>query len=66
MKKYMTIGAITGTIITAERLIRMGQCSNENMSDPAFWVGAGIGAVINAVMWPVSVVAEIYNIADGR
>lgn len=67
MKKYMTIGAVVGTMITAERLIRKSDdlFSSEDLTDPGFWIGAAIGAVINAVIWPASLACEIVNIANG-
>ena len=67
MKKYFGIGAIVGLLISVERLGRIpGAYSEEDIGDWRFWIGAIIGWLINAVVWPLTIVYEIADIINGR
>jgi hypothetical protein len=63
MKKYMTIGAVVGTAITVERMVRYRK--ETFGTDKTGWevlgtlIGAQIGNIVNVVLWPVSLVCEV-------
>lgn len=66
MKKYMTIGVFTGLAITIERLGRIPEArSNWDSSELGCWIGAVIAWVINAVTWPLAIVAELVDVIMG-
>ena len=62
---YMTIGAIVGTTVTVERLIRL-RPTKEDYGDSAFWIGTLIGEAFNCATWPLAIVAEIYELVKGE
>ena len=59
LSKYLIIGLIIQIIIIIERVLRK-QIYIE------FYIGAIsailIGSIINIVLWPITILAEIYNI----
>lgn len=70
MKKYMTIGAVVGTAITIERMIRYREetFGTDDTGAELFGtlVGAHIGNLFNIALWPVAVVGEIIELAKGE
>ena len=63
MKKYMTIGAVVGTAITVERMVRYRNetFGTDDTGAEVFGtlVGAHIGNLFNIALWPLAVVGEI-------
>lgn len=72
MKKYLTIGAIVQVIIIGVRTA-LGKTKNAitglDKEDSAYKISFGIGLVIglifNIVLWPIAIIAEIYNTIKG-
>lgn len=68
-KKYLNIGAIVGSAITVERLIRKREeLFGEAKSHDGWWMlgavaGAHWGNMINVLLWPVSLITEIDELA---
>lgn len=64
-KKYLNIGAVVGTAITIERLVRLRkELSEEAIGKDGWWafgglLGAHFGNLINVLLWPVSLITEI-------
>lgn len=71
-KKYMNIGAVVGSAITVERLIRKrDELFDEPEAKDGWWVlgavmGAHWGNLINVVLWPVSLVQEICELTSKK
>ena len=76
LKHYLGIGFIVQCMIIGARL-GMGktqkywkeyECDRYKKS-PIFWIGvilaAMVGSIINIVLWPLSIVSEIYNTKKG-
>ena len=68
MKKYLNIGAVVGTAITIERLVRLRkELSEEANGKDGWWafgglLGAHFGNLINVVLWPVTLAYEVYDL----
>ena len=68
MAKYIIISLIMGLIITAWRVIRMAKFDNDYKIvnwDGALMAGLAVGYAINIVLWPISLVRELYDIGRG-
>ena len=60
--QYITIGIIIQAIIVVERAIRFPEIWTEGYSHLWFWIGFVTTAIYNVMAWPVTIVAETYNI----
>lgn len=61
MKKYLAIGAIVQMLIIVLRwmLGKSRGIFKENKSNMFFWITLFVGAIVNIVFWPISIVSEI-------
>lgn len=68
MKKYLMTGAIVEAFIIGLRWIRgvSRGAIKENKSNVLFWIGCLIAAIINSILWPISIAVEIICIKNGE
>lgn len=66
MKKYLMTGAIVEAFIIGLRWIRgvSREVIKEYKTNVLFWIVFLIGAIINAILWPISIAIEIMDIKN--
>ena len=67
MKKYLAIGTIVQTTIIVLRTIlgKTQKVAKENKLKVTFWIGVIVSCMINIVVWPLSIISEIYLTIKG-
>lgn len=70
MITYFIIGIIVQLVILIERVIRipgLWSHNNEGWQDwVVFWATLIVGSIINVLVWPLTTICEIINIAHGE
>ncbi len=67
MKKYLTTGVIVQIFIIVLRWV-LGKSRGifkENKSNVFFWTTLLLGAIVNIVLWPITIVSEIILTKEG-
>ena len=69
MITYFIIGIIVQLVIIIERVIRIPGLWLHNNEGRPYWVGFWttliVGCTINVLVWPLTIICEIINIAHG-
>ena len=68
MKKYLMTGAIVEAFIIGLRWIRgvSREVIKENKTNVFFWIVCLIVAIINAILWPLSIVVEMILVKNSK
>lgn len=66
MFTYFMIGIAIQLIIYIERAIRFPWVYKEYGAHWQFWVSAIAFGIFNVMVWPITIVSEIYNVANGQ
>lgn len=70
MITYFIIGIIVQLVILIERVIRIPGLCRHNNEGWQYWVGFWatiiVGSTINVLVWPLTIICEIINIAHGE
>ena len=68
MKKYLMTGAIVEAFIIGLRWIRgvSREVIKENKTNVFFWIAVLITAIINTILWPLSIVIEMILMKNGE
>ncbi len=61
MKKYMGIGAIVSAVLTSWRMFKYRDYLDLKWDEAESWYGTIGGYLLGVVLWPVSIVSEIYH-----
>lgn len=67
MKKYLTTGLVVEAIVIVLRTIlgKTQEPFKEGKSSILFWIGLLLGIVVNVVLWPITIISEIFLTKDG-
>ena len=67
MKKYLAMGIAVQAFIIGLRMAlgKSGNIIKENKSNIYFWIGNLLGAIVNIVLWPFSILSEIILTKNG-
>lgn len=66
MFKYFVIGVIVQMIVLMERAVRFPEIYAEIGNDLAIWASLIVLSLINVLLWPISIICEIFHVANGQ
>ena len=70
MITYFIIGIIVQLVTIIERAIRIPGLWRHNNEGWQYWIGFWatiiVGSIINVLVWPLTIICEIINIAHGE
>ena len=67
MKKYLNTGLVVEAIVIVLRTIlgKTQEPFKEGKSSILFWIALLLGIVVNVVLWPITIIGQIFLTKEG-